>query len=49
MQHIVFNSDCSLTTDQLAIVCTKQRFRLLLPVSDIWQSTIVLTVLHAVQ
>lgn len=38
-----------LTIVQLAIICTKQRFRLLLPVSDIWQSTAVLTVLHAVQ
>ncbi len=48
MQHIVLNSYYNLI-DQLAIVCIKQRFRLPLSVSDIWQSTTVLTVLPAVQ
>ena len=46
---ILFSIYYNVTADQLAIVCIKQQFRLLLSVSDIWQSTTVLTVLHAVQ
>ncbi len=44
MQHIVFNSDW-----QLFVSNTKQQFRLLSPRSDIWHSTTVLVVLHALQ